>query len=268
MTLRSFEYLAATEEMGFTQVPGNDSFTTALIYALETLVKERDDGRFTTVELLNKINDAPHFPKDQNPMLINREKKFSAGRIMLHPLQKKGSDNELNRKEAATLDPFKGHALTLHFDFSEKPSPAYIKILGREFNDFFKRHVGVNRVRWGGMRQSMAARVAKRFQAKLIRNRRTSMRLQQADPSDGFSHARQAENALNPLTPSSSDQHSPRVTDPAEEGSLGSDLAEMSAMSLPRPLDSNDESESHVRVPRDRRKRRRSALTSESSSCN
>ncbi len=89
MRLRSFEYLAATEEIGFTMVPGEDSFTRALIYALETLVEERTDGRFTTAELLNKIKtDAPHFPKDQNPMLMNREGSHSAGRIMLQPLQR------------------------------------------------------------------------------------------------------------------------------------------------------------------------------------
>lgn len=159
--LRSFEYLAATEEMGFTKVPGKDSFTRALIYALEALVEERADGRFTTVELLNKIKDAPHFPKDQNPMLINREKNYSAGRIMLHPLKGNGSDVELSRKEAAKLDPLKGHALTLHFDFSEKPSSTYLEMLGRELNDFFERNLGINQVRWGGMRQALGVRSQK-----------------------------------------------------------------------------------------------------------
>lgn len=181
--LRSFEYLAATEEMGSTKVPGDDSFTRALIYALEALVKERADGRFTTLELLNKIKDAPHFPKDQNPMFFNREKKHSAGRIMLHPLKGNGSDVELSRREAAELDPLKGHALTLHFDFSEKPSSTYLETLGRELNDFFERNVGINQVRWGGMRQPMAVRWAKVFQAG-VRKRRESMRLQQATPSD------------------------------------------------------------------------------------
>ena len=73
--------------MDLTPRPGKDSFTRALIYALKALVEKRQDGRFTTVELLNKIKEAPDFPKDQNPMLSDREKKGSAGRIMLHPLQ-------------------------------------------------------------------------------------------------------------------------------------------------------------------------------------
>ncbi|CAD6590615.1 MAG: hypothetical protein ASARMPREDX12_004603 [Alectoria sarmentosa] len=264
---RSFEYLAATEEMGSTKVPGKDSFTSALIYALETLVEEREDGRFTTVELLNKIKvDAPHFPKDQTPMLINREKKFSAGRIMLHPLQREGSEDELCHKEAASLDPFKGHALTLHFDFSEKPSQIYLEMLGRELNEFFQRNVGVNRVRWGGMRQSMVVIAAKSFQAKLRRNRRANMRLQPADSSAGFSQTRPGENAPDPLTPSSLDQHSPRIMEPAAQGSPVFNPADLGDMSLPRPLDSNDESEGHVQDHRGRHKRRRRSLNSDSPS--
>ncbi len=259
MRLRSFEYLAATEEMGFTKVPGEDSFTAALIYALEALVEEREDGRFTTVELLNKITaDAPHFPKDQKPMLINREKekKFSAGRIMLHPLKRKSSDDEVPREEAANLNSLKGHALTLHFDFSEKPSPDYIEMFGRELNDFFRRNVGVNRVRWGGMRQSMFARATKLFQTSIKRQRRASMRLQQSNASTAFSHTRLAENPQDPLTPSSSDQHSPRIPELATTGSPAFNSAS-STTSLIRPLDSTDESEGHVEDNRGRRKRRR-----------
>ena len=256
MRLRSFEYLAATEEMGFTKVPGEDSFTAALIYALEALVEEREDGRFTTVELLNKITfDAPHFPKDQKPKLFNREKgkESSAGRIILHPLKRKGSDDEVSQELAA--DPLKGHALTLHFDFSEKPSPNYIEVFGRELNDFFKRNVGVNRVRWGGVRQSMFARATRNFKDSLKR-RRASMRLQQSNASTTFSHASLAENPQDPLTPSSSDQHSPRIPELAATGSPAF-ISASSIMSLTRSLDSNDESEGHVENNRSRRKRRR-----------
>ena len=262
MRFRSFEYLAATEEMGFTKVPGKDSFTSALIYALEILVDEREDGRFTTVELLNKIKDAPHFPKDQNPMLINREKKFSFGRIMLHPLRREGSDDESSRKEAASIDPSKGHALTLHFDFSEKPTSTYIEMFGRELNEYFQRNVGVNQVRWGGMKQSMAARAVQRFQQSL-RNRRASMRLQQAASSAGIAPATLAGNGLDPPTPSSLDQYSPRITEPAAQGSPVFNPTDISAL-FPRPLDSNDESEGHTQDHRHRRKRRRSASNTDS----
>jgi len=61
---RSFEYLAACPYNKLTHPPGRKSFTTALIWALETLLENR--GRFTTHELQQKImKEAPHFPRDQ-----------------------------------------------------------------------------------------------------------------------------------------------------------------------------------------------------------
>ena len=246
--------------MGVTMRPGKDSFTRALIYALKTLVENRPDGRFTTVELLNTIKVAPDFPKDQNPTLNDREKKGSAGRIMLHPLQGTGPDGALSRREAASLLPFKGRTLTLHIDFSEKPSGDYVERFGRELNEFFQLNVGVNRVRWGGMRQAMAARYARYFQAQLKRNRSGSTRLQPATAGDGSSSARPAENSLDFPTPCSVDQHSPRSTEPAVKGSPEFDPADISAFLLPRSIDSNDESEGHIQDHGERRKRRKIAF--------
>ena len=189
-SLRSFEYLGATDATGTTKVPGKDSFTRALIYALESLVKQRADGRFTTVELLNQIKtNAPDFPKDQNPKLLNREKENSAGRIVLHPLRKEGSDNNLSPTGAANLNPLKKHTLTLHFEFPGMPLPAYTETFGRELNDCFARNVGVIGVRWGGIKQSMVALAAKSFKEAGRRKRCASMRLQVANPGAGFSQA-------------------------------------------------------------------------------
>ena len=240
--------------------PGKDSFTRALIYALKALVKKRPDGRFTTVELLNKIKEAPDFPKDQNPTLSDRERKGSAGRIMLHPLQGTGPADALSRREAASLPSFNGHTLTLHFDFSEKPSQEYVDRFGRELNGFFRLNDGVNRVRWGGMRQAMAARYVRFFQAQLKRNRSGTMRLQPANAGDGPSYPRPAENSLDPPTPCSVDQHSPWTTEPAVKGSPEFDPADISAMPLPRGIDSNDESEGHIQDHGERRKRRKIAF--------
>lgn len=258
MRPRSFEYLAATDENGFTKVPGKDSFTSALIYALETLVNERENGRFTTVELLNKINsDAPHFPKEQNPMLFKREKIFPTGRIMLHPLQTAGSDDEPLRQERKNSENLTGTTLTLHYDFIEKPSQAYIEMFGKELNDFFDHNPSVNRVRWGGIRQSMVARAANKFRrAGLERVRRKSTI---------NSNTRLSINKLDPPTPYSSDQHSPQTTEPAGIRSPSFNSADIGTVSLLRPLDSNDEDESQNQEHRGRRKRRRITLHSESS---
>ena len=217
MRLRSFEYLAATGANEYTRVPGEDSFTRALIYALKVLAEERTDARFTTLELRDKIKDAPKFPKEQNPTLCNRnDKQRSAGRIMLHPLPREGSSDLASRKKGANLKSFNRYALTLHFDFIDKPSSEYVAMLGRELNDCFQRNVGVSQVRWDGLREARpAARFARTVKRVMKQKRRASMRLQQAKSRDGVFDTRLAEDGPDPLTPCSSEQHSPRVTEVA-----------------------------------------------------
>ena len=162
--------------MAPTPVPGEKSFTSALIYALETLVQEQPQGRFTTVDLLRRIKLCPKFAKDQTPVLSDREDDTAPGRIMFHPLQREGSGTHTPSEEVARPDPAKRQTITLHFDFCETPSDTYIERLGRELNAIFERHaMGVSRVRWGGM-QSMVTRAAKGFIAGLERRRsRNSM---------------------------------------------------------------------------------------------
>ena len=176
--------------MGSTPAPGPDSFTSALIYALEALVGEKEGGPITTVEILNKIMDhAPCFPKDQSPVLSNRRESSRGVRIMLSPLQKKGLDTGKSQTGTYSSDQKGNHQLTvagttgaaslnqsiltLHFHFSEKPSTATVASLGRELNSIFTHNVqGVHQVRWGGIRLSMTARVVRAFQANLQRIRR------------------------------------------------------------------------------------------------
>ena len=209
---RLFEYLAATEEMGTTKVPGPDSFTSALIYALETLVKEK--GRFTTVELLNKITkDAPMFPPDQKPVLSDRREDVHPGRIMLHPLK---GDQESSERTALTpdnvndLETFKRRIVTLHIDFCDKPSPTDIEWLGNELNKTFERHaLGVNGVRWGGMKQSAAARALRGFQAGPKRRRASMEQLQAASDIGGSQSGSNGDDSAF-LTPSPSNGDSPR----------------------------------------------------------
>ena len=228
-------------------MPGKDSFTSALIYALEALVNERENGRFTTVALLNKIkSDAPHFPKDQNPMFFKGEKMFSTGRIMLQPLQTAGFDDDSWRKEAENPENYTGTTLTLYYDFTEKPSLAYIEMLGKEMNDFFKRNVNVDRVRWGGFSQPLS-------EARLKRQQRA---LEEVNRS-----ATNATTAVDLLTPPASSRSSLRTLEPVAKGSPSADISSVSSI---KPLDSNDEDEGQTQEPKGRRKRRRTALHSES----
>ena len=165
---RLFEFLAACGPTASTRPPGKDSFTSALIYALDKLVEEQPGGRFSTIDLLRVIqSDAPHFPKDQEAMISDRLKNTPGGRIVLHPLQKEGLINQATPEE---VDPSKLHTVTLHLDFSDKPTKDDIKHLGYEFNTVVeRRRFGLNRIRWGGMqyRQATIARFARRFLATI-----------------------------------------------------------------------------------------------------
>ena len=164
MRARSFEFLAATKENAATAVPGEKSFTSALIWALQDLVNDRLEGRFTTVELWRKIKTFPTFPKNQDPALSNRETESTAGRIMLHPLHKRDSDVQkpLTKSEP---DRTKRYTVSLHLDFHGKPSLTSIERLGLELNGVFEREtLDVNRVRWGGMHLTdVFARAAQQF---------------------------------------------------------------------------------------------------------
>ena len=195
-------------------------------------------------------------------MLCNRnDKKRSVGRIMLHPLPREGSTDESSRKEAANLKSFNRYALTLHFDFSDKPSSDYVAMLGRELNDCFQRNVGVSQVRWGGLREARpAARFQRTVKTVIRRRRRASTRLQRARPSDGVFDTGLAEDALDPLTPSSLEAHSPRITEPAARSSEDLDPADLGDMSLLSPLKLKHESEDHTQDLGERRKRRKIAF--------
>lgn len=97
---------------------------------------------------------------------------------MLSPLQKADSDTPQytsdSRGAISLVDLAKRSELTLRFEFSDKPTAKDISLLGNELNSMFERNtLGINRVRWGGLRQPLLARATSVFQAMLERQRHT-----------------------------------------------------------------------------------------------
>ncbi|KAL8877804.1 MAG: hypothetical protein Q9198_004249 [Flavoplaca austrocitrina] len=172
---RLFEYLAAAKDQGLTQFPGATSFTSALIFALKRLVRDKEKGRFTTDELLRKIKTAPKFPKDQTPVMSNRDnKKTSAGRIMLHPLRKYRL-SRVATSEECQIRRVTDYLMTLHFHFGDKPPDDHIITLGRNLNKIFERNtLEVHGVRWGGMKATLVTRATRKFQMNLMKRRASS----------------------------------------------------------------------------------------------
>ena len=147
MRYRKFETLASTKAMESTPAPGEYSFTSALIRALETLAESR--GCFTTKELLSAtMNDALHLPNYQSPVLFDRSCDSSAWRIMLSPL----SAHKRIQQSRINLDhnPWEQHTITLHFDFTANPSLSVIEELWGDLNNFFSTSDRLP-IRWGGV---------------------------------------------------------------------------------------------------------------------
>lgn len=146
---RSVECLAVIGAMGLTPVSGSESFTSALVWSLEALVKERVAGRFTTEDPVKKILQARHFPYGQTPEVFTRNIDSSAGRIILSPLQKADADTPQytsdSRSILSLVDPIKQSVLTLHFEFIDMPTAEDKRLLEKELNSIFERNVlGVN----------------------------------------------------------------------------------------------------------------------------
>lgn len=81
---RCSEYLGATSANSTTPIPGDSSFTSGLIWALENLCDE--PCGFTTADLRRKIIEFPNFPKDQVPVLCERNGSASLKHIVISPM--------------------------------------------------------------------------------------------------------------------------------------------------------------------------------------
>ena len=152
---RLYEYLAATSAFE-TPGPGKTSFTCALIWALRRLSK---DGRFTSSDLLRAISqDAPHFPRDTNPVLSKPDGNHKEY-IVLEPLSKGGSRSSphpmLPSSESEHSPP--QDILTLRIIFEKRPTVEMIKALGEQTNlivdnlSLSMEDFQVNRIMWGGL---------------------------------------------------------------------------------------------------------------------
>lgn len=140
-----FEYLAACRKDELTPCPGDDSFTSALIWALEGL---QDEGKpFNSKTLLERVREAPELPRDQSPILFERlditnEHIWinSLNRINFQPEDLKGVYPNMS-------DEF----IDLRFYFNDRLNNEDAKIIARILTDSVKRfpkkprHVTLNK---------------------------------------------------------------------------------------------------------------------------
>lgn len=123
---RIFEFLGATGPNGTTPLPGKESFTSALIWALEELANE--GACFMSSELLEKILKAPDFHRDGQVPCMNERGPHCVRKLILEPMasgtEKPRSNSEGRRDEASEL--FK-YCLNLQFLLPDAPDNKEIK---------------------------------------------------------------------------------------------------------------------------------------------
>ena len=123
---RIFEFLGATGPDGTTPLPGKESFTSALIWALEQLADEH--ARFMSNELLEKILEAPHFHGQGQVPCMNGRGPHCVRKLILEPMdldEEKPRDNSEGRRGEAS-EIFK-YCLNLQFLLPDAPNDEDIK---------------------------------------------------------------------------------------------------------------------------------------------
>ena len=148
---RSFEFLGACSSQSLTRSPGEESFTSALIWALKYLAKH--EARFTISQLARIIREkAPHFPEEQIPVHLQRGL-TSLERIVLAPLsdQSESRESALSRQDESIEGSSKG-LLTLNFIFETPPKSQHVEKIAKALNRQIKYDkIPVNRILWGGL---------------------------------------------------------------------------------------------------------------------
>ena len=155
---RSFEYLAASTS-GYTPSPGEKSFTSALIWALEKLAAPESSSRaassslpmFTTSKLAKVVREAPRFPKDQHPSLTARDPD-AYRHIVLAPLPREGDPAALPPVYEDDEDEhFRPQFLSLTFQFLSDQDDEDLQKLASNLRQFKLQHKDLRGVQLGGI---------------------------------------------------------------------------------------------------------------------
>lgn len=147
---RIFEFLGASGPDQTTPLPGADSFSSALTWALKELAP---DGCFMSSELLEKILSAPRFPqKGQLPCLSERGL-HSVRRLILEPLPEPTTANcpPKPRKREEATDSFE-YSLNLQFLLPKIPSDDEIKKMCDGLKELINSHHFIaKQILWKGL---------------------------------------------------------------------------------------------------------------------
>lgn len=149
---RNFEFLGATTRQGRTRIPGPFSFTSALIWALNKLVNEKEE--FTASQLHTAIMNAPDFPRLTQTPILTEKGEASLTRLCLAPLlpdDKVVSDEKSWEQKPMDPQSFQ-FGLCLQFTYDSLPSLDDIKDMVEGLSHMRRTHdVKARHINWKGI---------------------------------------------------------------------------------------------------------------------
>ena len=147
---RIFEFLGASGPDQTTPLPGPDSFTSALTWAMKELAQ---DGCFMSSELLEKILSAERFPRGGQLPCLSERGLHSVRRLILEPLPEpaKGTGSPQQRNREETTDSFE-YSLNLQFLLPKIPSDDEITKMCDGLKELINSHHFIaKQILWKGL---------------------------------------------------------------------------------------------------------------------
>ena len=152
-----FEFLGATTSNGLTKLPGKESFSRALIWALNQLADEKDG--FTTSRLYSKIIDAPDFPRDEQTPTLSERRGHYLKRLILAPLDPNDDlpSNVSSVEEQDQEDSFR-YSLTLQLLFPKLLSNTEVEIMCKGLKELIRTEkLKAKQIIWRGLHRKGAS---------------------------------------------------------------------------------------------------------------
>jgi hypothetical protein len=145
---RIFEFLGAAGPDELTCLPGPESFTSALIWALEELAKEKEP--FMTSELLAKIIVAPKFPRTNQLPCLTELGIHCPRRLILEPVTTEVVPRAPKKSEETTSS--MEYCLNLQFLLPALPTDKEIHKMCEGVKGLIKtHHLTARQILWKGL---------------------------------------------------------------------------------------------------------------------
>lgn len=154
---KNFEFLGATASNGLARLPGKESFSRALIWALNQLADEKDG--FTTSRLYSKIIDAPDFPNHEQTPTLSERRGHCLKRLVLAPLDPNDDlPSNVSPVEGQDQEDSFQYSLTLQLLFPKLLSNTEMEVMCKGLKELIRaEELKAKQIIWRGLHRKGAS---------------------------------------------------------------------------------------------------------------